>query len=123
MLKTLDVPFTILHLVIIVFNLFGWMFRSTRKLHLISVILTAASWFVLGIWFGMGYCPLTDWQWRIKEQLGEHNLPSNFVEYLAEKVSGIDLSTQVVNAVIGVCFGVAALLSVYVNFFRRKPAI
>ena len=122
MLKTLDVLFTILHLVIIVFNLFGWIFRRTRKLHLISVILTAASWFLLGIWFGMGYCPLTDWQWKVKEQLGEHNLPSNFVEYLAEKVSGIDVSTQLVNTVIGVCFGVAALLSVYVNFFRRKPA-
>jgi hypothetical protein len=71
----------------------------------------------------MGYCPVTDWQWRIKEQLGEHNLPSNFVEYLAEKISGIDFSTQVVNTLIGVCFGVAASLSVYVNFFRKKPAI
>ena len=120
MLKILDVLLTLLHLAIILFNLFGWMFRTTRKLHLISVILTAASWFILGIWFGMGYCPLTDWQWSIKEKLGEHDLPSNFIEYFAEKISGTDFSPQLVNALIGVFFAAAALLSFYVNFFRRR---
>ena len=122
MLKTLDVLLTILHLVIILFNLSGWMFSATRKLHLISVLLTAASWFILGIWFGMGYCPLTDWQWSVKAKLGEHNLPSNFVEYFAEKISGTDFSSQLVNTLIGVCFAIAVLLSFYVNFFRRRIA-
>jgi hypothetical protein len=120
MLKLLDVVLTILHLVIILFNLFGWMFKSTRKLHLVSVMLTAASWFILGIWFGMGYCPLTDWQWNVKEKLGEQNLPSNFIEYFAEKISGTDFSAGLVNTSIGVCFGLAVLLSLYVNFFKRK---
>jgi hypothetical protein len=119
MLKLLDVLLTILHLVIILFNLFGWMFSSTRKLHLISIILTAASWFILGIWFGMGYCPITDWQWNVKEKLGEHNLPSNFIEYFAEKISGRDLSSQLINTAIAVCFALAAILSVYVNFIRK----
>jgi hypothetical protein len=122
MLKMLDILLTILHLVIILFNLFGWMFSATRKLHLISVLLTAASWFVLGIWFGMGYCPLTDWQWAVKAKLGEHNLPSNFVEYFAEKISGSDFPSQLVNTLIGVCFAIAVLLSFYVNFFRRRTA-
>jgi hypothetical protein len=120
MLKFLDILLTILHLVVILFNLFGWIFRSTRKLHLISVTLTAASWFILGIWFGMGYCPLTDWQWRVKEQLGETNLPSNFVEYFAEKISGKDFSSRLVDTVIAICFALAVLLSVFVNFIRTK---
>jgi hypothetical protein len=119
MLKLLDVLLTILHLVIILFNLFGWMFSSTRKLHLISIILTAASWFILGIWFGMGYCPITDWQWNVKEKLGEHNLPSNFIEYFAEKISGRDFSSQLIDTAIAVCFALAAILSVYVNFIRK----
>lgn len=120
MLQLLDVLLTILHLVIILFNLFGWMFRSTRKLHFISILLTAASWFILGIWFGMGYCPITDWQWKVKEKLGEHNLPSNFIEYFAEKISGTDISSQLIDLVIAVCFAFAAILSVYVNFIRKK---
>src|SRR6185295_2709934 len=120
MLKLLDIFLTILHLVIILFNLFGWIFRSTRKLHLVSVFVTAASWFILGIWFGMGYCPVTDWQWSVKEKLGERNLPSNFIEYFAEKISGRDFSPQLVDTAIAVCFGLAVLLSLYVNFVRRK---
>lgn len=120
MLVFLDILLTIVHLAIILFNLFGWIFVGTRRLHFVFILLTAASWFILGIWFGMGYCPVTDWQWNVKEQLGERNLPSNFVEYFAEKITGYDFSEQLVNRVIGVCFAAAALLSVYVNFIRRR---
>ena len=124
MLGFLDVLLTILHLAIILFNLFGWIPKRTRKAHFISIIVTAACWFLLGIWFGMGYCPFTDWQWRVKEQLGERNLPSNFIEYFAEKLTGKDFGPQLVSAVIAVCFALAALLSVCVNFIlpliRRK---
>ena len=120
MLVFLDLLLTIVHLAIILFNLIGWIFLRTRRLHFVFIVLTAASWFILGIWFGMGYCPVTDWQWNVKEQLGERNLPSNFVEYFAEKITGYDLNEQLVNTVIGVCFAAAALLSVYVNFIYKK---
>ena len=120
MLVFLDLLLTIVHLAIILFNLIGWIFLRTRRLHFVFIVLTAASWFILGIWFGMGYCPVTDWQWNVKEQLGERNLPSNFVEYFAEKITGYDLNEQLVNTVIGVCFATAALLSVYVNFIYKK---
>ena len=120
MLVFLDILLTIVHLAIILFNLFGWIFPRTRRLHFVFIVLTAASWFILGIWFGMGYCPVTDWQWNVKEQLGERNLPSNFVEYFAEKITGYNFSERLVNTVIGVCFASAALLSVYVNFIRRR---
>ena len=120
MLVFLDLLLTIVHLAIILFNLIGWIFLRTRRLHFVFIVLTAASWFILGIWFGMGYCPVTDWQWNVKEQLGERNLPSNFVEYFAEKITGYDFNEQLVNTVIGVCFAAAALLSVYVNFIYKK---
>jgi len=115
-MQLLDVLLTFVHLVIIIFNLFGWIPKSTRKLHFISILLTAGSWFILGIWFGMGYCPITDWQWKVKAQMGENNLPSNFIEYFAEKITGYDFSPQLVNVIIAVCFALAALLSVYMNF-------
>lgn len=120
MLYFLDILFTLLHLLIIGFNLFGWIFPATRKLHFIFILVTAFSWFILGIWFGMGYCPITDWQWQIKESLGERNLPGSFITYFANKVTGRDFSDALVNQVTLICFIAAALLSVYVNFLKRK---
>src|SRR5215208_6230841 len=103
MLYFLDILLTIVHLAIVVFNLFGWIPKATRKAHFISIILTAASWFLLGLWFGMGYCPFTDWQWDVKTRLGEQNLPANFIEYFAEKISGYDFSPKLVSNVITIC--------------------
>jgi hypothetical protein len=115
MLFLLDWFLTVLHLAVVLFNLFGWIPRATRKAHLVSILLTAASWFLLGIWFGTGYCPLTDWQWQVKERLGEQNLSPNFIEYIAEKWTGHNFSETLVGTAIAVCFALAAVLSLYVN--------
>lgn len=122
MLHFLDALLTIVHFAIIGFNLFGWIPTRLRRAHLIVVALTAASWFVLGIWFGIGYCPVTDWQWRVKEQLGERNLPASFITYYAEKLSGRHFSDAVINMATGALFAAAALLSLYVNFLVRRKA-
>lgn len=120
MLHLADILFTILHIVIIVFNLFGWIFPSMRKAHFAVVLVTLFCWFVLGFWFGWGYCPLTDWQWQVKEKLGATNLPPSFISWLAEKVTGIRYSDSLVNTVTLVLFLIAIAASVYVNFFRRN---
>jgi hypothetical protein len=74
----------------------------------------------LGIWFGIGYCPFTDWQWQVKEKLGERNLPVNFIEYFAEKITGIDFHPQFINNIIAISFALVTLLSVCINFYKRK---
>jgi hypothetical protein len=123
MLHILDFLLSFVHFAIIAFNLFGWIARRTRKAHLVSILLTAASWFILGIWFGTGYCPFTDWQWQVKTRLGETNLPPNFIEYIAEKLLHHDSSNETINILIAVCFVAAAGLSVYLNIIsplRKK---
>lgn len=120
MLRLLDVFLTFVHLAIIGFNLFGWIWPATRKAHFICIMATAVSWFLLGIWFGMGYCPVTDWQWRVKEQLGEHDLPASFIKYYADKISGKNISSSLVDFVTAISFAVAAFLSVYVNFIKKR---
>jgi hypothetical protein len=120
MLRALDVFYTILHLAIIGFNLFGWIWPRTRKAHLIVIGATAISWFGLGIWFGWGYCPITHWQWDVKEKLGETDLPSSFVKYFADKISGKDFPPSLVDTVTLGCFLAAIVLSVYFNFFRKR---
>lgn len=118
MLQFLDILFTITHLSLVAFNLLGWIWAVTRKAHLITILLTAASWFILGIWYGLGYCPITDWQWQVKEKLGEKNLPSSFIKYFADKLTGMDINPSLVNNVTLVFFILVLLLSVYVNFIK-----
>mgnify|MGYP001495053211 CR=1 FL=1 len=114
-LKLLDVFFTLLHLLIIGFNLLGWIWKGTRRLHLYSVLITAASWLVLGIWYGIGYCPITDWQWRVKTELGERNLPNSFIKYQVDRLTGINSDSAVIDAATGITFAVVTVLSVYLN--------
>jgi len=39
--------------------------------HRASLLLTAFSWFVLGIWYGWGYCVCTDWHYMVlRDELG-----------------------------------------------------
>ncbi len=120
MLALLDILLTVFHLLLTLFNLTGWAWKRTRGLHLIVLGTTAASWFVLGIWYGWGYCPLTAWHWDIKERLGEKNLPNSFIKYHADKWFGADIPTTIVDNVTlgGLILAVAA--AVYVNFISGK---
>jgi hypothetical protein len=119
-LHLLVILLTLLHFIIIGFNLLGWIWKRTRKLHLVVILLTAGCWFILGIWFGWGYCPVTDWEWHIKEKLGEHNLPDSFIKYYADKISGKSVNASIIDTITSIIFFTAASLSVYVNFFIRK---
>jgi hypothetical protein len=122
MLHFLNIFLTITHLVLTGFNLFGWIWPKTRKAHFVTIALTGASWFILGIWFGLGYCPITDWQWKVKEKLGETNLPGSFIKYYADKISGKDINPSLVTTLTLGLFIVAVILSVYFNFFHTRSA-
>jgi len=120
MLPFLNIFLTLLHLALVGFNLTGWIWRRTRKAHMITLGLTLASWFVLGIWYGWGYCPLTDWHWDIKTKLGETHLPNSFIKYFADKICSCDNDASLVDRVTLSCLVFAIIASVYVNFMRRK---
>ncbi|HEY0680575.1 MAG TPA: DUF2784 domain-containing protein [Chitinophagaceae bacterium] len=120
MLRLLDIFYTIVHLALIGFNLFAWIWPKTRRAHLITAGATAASWFLLGIWFGMGYCPITDWQWSVKEKLGEKDLPNSFIKYMADKITGQDFDPAFIDNVTLISFALAVVLSIYFNFFHKR---
>ena len=107
-------------MVVIVLNLFAWIWKRTRILHLWVVAATLFSWLVLGIWNGFGYCVLTDWEWDIKRELGEKDLPHSFTQYLSDNILGLGLSPTVVDSLTLGLFVVAIICSLYVNFFRKK---
>ena len=119
-LYLLDHFLTALHLLIIGFNLLGWIWPVTRRLHLWCVLLTAASWLGLGIWFGIGYCPLTDWQWQVKSKLGETDLPNSFIKYWVDKVAGIDADPVLIDVITAIAFAIVFLLAIYHNILKKR---
>lgn len=120
LLHIANVFFYAFHTVLILFNLFGWMFRKWQKLNLITLLLTFGSWFLLGLWKGWGYCFLTDWHYQILRDLGERNLPSSYIAFLVEKLTGWLPSSELVDRfTIGLAL-LALLCSVWVNSRRMK---
>lgn len=118
-----DYFFLVFHTGLIVFNLTGWIWRPLRKWHLACIVLTFASWLLLGIWYGLGYCPLTDWHWDILRQQGIRGLPDSYVGYLLERLLGLSMKAELVDG-FTVGFAVLALaLSIKVNFFTKSQGL
>lgn len=120
MLKILDLIFLWMHLLVISFNLFGWIWKGTRKAHLFILMVTLFSWFILGIKYGMGYCFLTDWHWEVKIKLGETNLPNSFIKYFFDHYTFLNISAEAADLVTIVAVVLIVLLTVYFNFIKRK---
>ena len=122
MYKFPDIFFIVFHTGLILFNLFGWCFRKLRKWNLITLILTGSSWFFLGIFCGMGYCPLTDWHFRILEKSGVDNLPASYITYLLSRLGRLQANQRLVDILTAGLFFAALFLSVYFNIhdYRNK---
>ena len=118
----LDKFFVIFHTAIIILNVFGWIWKKTRRANLALLLLTGASWSLLGIFYGWGYCPFTDWHFRVLEKMGETNLPSSYVQYLGERISGLQFNPDKVNDITLYVFLACLMISLLLNVldYRRK---
>lgn len=94
MLSLLNILFFVAHDLIIVINLFGWIFRSTRRLQRVTLGCTLFSWLVMGAWYGWGYCLCTDWHFQIRRQLGVHQNESSYTQLLLNQMTGRQFSRQ-----------------------------
>ena len=119
MLKVLDFFFILFHTGLVFFNLFGWIFRKTRVWNLITLLLTGSSWFILGIFYGIGYCPFTDWHFRVLERMGETNLPVSYMEYIVERFLPVDVNPQMADIFTVGLFFIALILSTVLNGLDR----
>ena len=113
--KALDIILEFLHIAIIGFNLFGWIFPKTRFLHWISVNITAFSWLVMGFFYGFGYCFLTDWHWQVKSLLNSMPPENSFITYFLHKM-GLHIESSIVDVITAVAFAAVFILSWVLNF-------
>ncbi|MGE5519413.1 MAG: DUF2784 family protein [Candidatus Dadabacteria bacterium] len=111
----LDYLFFIFHTILTLFNMVGWVFPATRKWNLLTLFLTAFSWFVLGIWYGWGYCLCTDWHWRVREHLGYHDQSRSYIHFLILQLTGINANPNFVETMTLILFLVSFAASIYLN--------
>lgn len=114
--------FFVFHIALIIFNLLGWIPKRLRKWNLATLALTAFSWFILGIFYGFGYCFLTDWHWDIREKMGYSTDSNSYIHFLITEVTGISIGEKLVDIFTVILFFAAFVLSIYFNIRHRKHA-
>lgn len=118
-----NIFFHIVHLTIILFFLFGWIIEETLLAHFILSVFILLSWFGLGVFYGFGYCLVTDIQWKIKKCMGQEPYTKYYIKYMLDKVTGLDLNPDRVNSVTECTFYIVFFVSTfliangYFNFF------
>jgi hypothetical protein len=115
----LDWFFIIFHTLFTLFNMVGWIWKKTRLIHLVTIGLTALSWFVLGIWYGWGYCFCTDWHWQVREMLGKPVGSRSYIGFLIHEFTGFSPDPGTVDTITLSVFLVCVSLSV-ILFIRDK---
>ena len=115
LLHLADWFFLLFHTVFTLFNITGWMFRKTRKIHLIAMGATIFSWFFLGIWYGIGYCFCTEWHWQVRKMMGNPIRSHSYIHFLFKEITGIDLNPLFVDRAVMIVFVLSIMLTFYVN--------
>ena len=119
MLVFLNIFFFVFHTVLIVFNLFGWVWKRTRLANLITLGTTAFCWFILGIWYGFGYCPSTEWHWQVRLRLGFTIDTYSYTKFLVDTMTGLDVNAKLVDTMTVILFLLALGASVFTNIKQR----
>lgn len=118
----LDRFFILFHSAWTLFNITGWAFRRTRRVHLATTGLTAFSWFVCGYFYGWGYCFCTDWHWRVREILGKENSSYSFIHYAIRETTGLNPDPFAVDILVLSVFALTSALSILFNIrdFKKR---
>ena len=114
--KVLNGLFHLVHITIILFVAIGWIFPKLLLAHLILTLLTLGSWFILGRWLGLGYCPVSDWHWKIKAALGEGRPEGTYIHLLLQKITQRKLDSANVDKAVLIGTLIITAISLGLNF-------
>lgn len=123
LLEVLNVAFFAFHTALIVFNMIGWAWKRTRRWNLAALGLTAASWFLMGMYYGVGYCVCTQMHFWVRAALGIHDGADNYLQLLARSVLGLDPSAASVRQLAAYGFAMSLFVSVALNLRDRYPSL
>ncbi len=115
MLVFLDYFFLIFHTTFTLFNMTGWIWKKTRKIHLATITATAFSWFIIGIWYGWGFCFCTDWHWKVRDALGRPIMSDSYIHFLILDITGINLPPHLVDTATLAVFTGCCVMTIVLN--------
>ncbi len=118
--RLIDILFVAFHSALILFNLLGWLHPRTRRLNLVTLLLTGLSWTALGLFYGFGYCPLTDWHFMVLDRMGTPTSYSSYVPYFLERMLGVTVTARLADRLTLGCYLAALACSATVNFVCRR---
>lgn len=114
----LNLVLHIIHLSIIGFFLFAWFLPEYRVLHLILSFSIFFSWFGLGLFYGFGYCLVTDIQWKLKKESGYDPETPYYIKYIVDKATGANINSKLSNMVTTYTFFVISILSIVLFYIQ-----
>lgn len=113
--KALNYFFFIFHTSLILFNCSGWIFRKTRHWNLLTLLATAFNWFVLGFFYGWGFCLCTEWHWQVRHHLGYYDMSNSYNHFLLLKLTGINFSPMLIDSLTAAVFFFSLAISLWLN--------
>lgn len=119
MYHLIDYGFIALHSFFVLFNLFGWIWARFRRWNLALLLLTGLSWFGLGVFFGWGYCPFTDWHFKVLGKLGNYPAENSYIAYLINRLLHIKVDEILVDKATLLLYLLALAISVFLNVRDR----
>ena len=123
MLKLADVLLFWAHAVVALYCVFGWLIPGGEVIHLVLIVLIGLSWYGLGQHYGIGYCILTDWQWRVRKRLGCTPEHGSFVQLLLERASGLHLNPRQVKWFAYLAYWLSACASISKTSLTLAPEV
>jgi len=109
-LPFLDIMFDILHILLVIFIVSGWLFPDLRKMHLVVVLLTGCSWIIFGN--ELNNCILTEWHFNILRKMGIINLPDTYTQYALKRITGLAIPKTTALLITRICWLLSLFLSI-----------
>lgn len=122
MLAAVDILLFWFHALLVLFNLSGWIWPRTRRLHLATISATLLSWTLLGVFHGFGYCPCTDWHWSVKRSLGERPLSDSYITHYLRRFTGVEWNADMVDVIVVALALAAFAISLTLNLRNSRQA-
>ena len=93
----IDLFFNLLHIIAILINSLGWVFNITLRPSLYLIIITLFCWTFLGIFQGIGFCPLTYIHSQYLYTNYEFHLPFSYLDYLLINNFNLPLTSKMIS--------------------------
>ena len=121
--SVLDIFFNFIHLLIIFINCFGWAWEKTLKLNIFLLLATIVSWSILGIFFGLGFCFLTNIHFIFLNSIETTAIPFSYLDHLLIDSLDLKISSKIISLFSILVIFASLGVSIKKNFYHVERYI